>query len=160
MRHPTQKGWRGAERPTHRSVLSLIRPAYSRQLPVTITSLVPELGNSQLTGPAAGRDHASMWAGGRRRRSSLMPGGNGRDTVKVRQERSTRPRDGVSADHAHGFGAPGVTGGKFTVSPAALIFTALASPGDQKGWQQSAPLRPVKSMPFSRGRADHLRMPF
>lgn len=39
-----------------------------------------------------GRENASVPAGGRRRRSSQMPGCNGRDRVKVRQAGPTRNR--------------------------------------------------------------------
>src|SRR4029434_5671344 len=93
LRHPAQKGWREAERPTHRSVLSLIRPAYSRQLPVANSSLTLELGNSLSTAPAgAGRENANGWTGGRRRRTSLRPGCNGLDMVKVRQGKPTKRR--------------------------------------------------------------------
>ena len=45
-----------------------------------------ELGNSNPVVPTlVGRENASVRAGGRRRRSSQPPSGNGRDRVKVRQ---------------------------------------------------------------------------
>jgi hypothetical protein len=45
-----------------------------------------ELGNSNAVCPTvAGRENASVWAGGRRRRSSPMPRCNGEDIVKVLQ---------------------------------------------------------------------------
>ena len=45
-----------------------------------------ELGNSTPVVPTlVGRENASVRDGGRRRRSSQRPGGNGRDRVKVRQ---------------------------------------------------------------------------
>ena len=51
-----------------------------------LSSLALELGNSQTALPTAvGHENASVRAGGRRRRSSQMPGCNGPDRVKVRQ---------------------------------------------------------------------------
>ena len=55
------------------------------------------------------------------------------------------------------FGAPGVFGRKFTVSPSALVFTDLPLLGDQKGYRQLALFRPAKSRFLSRVCTDHLR---
>ena len=52
----------------------------------SLVSLVLELGNSHTASPTVvGHDNASVRAGGRRRRSSQTPRGNGGDRVKVRQ---------------------------------------------------------------------------
>lgn len=51
-----------------------------------LSSLALERGNSHTARPTpVGHENASVRAGGRRRRSSQTPGGNGPDTVKVRQ---------------------------------------------------------------------------
>ena len=74
----------------NRPAVSLIHPASSRQLRVTMTSFTPELGHSHAALPLkSGRDNASVRTGGRRRRRSLLPGGNGQDTVKDRQGKPT-----------------------------------------------------------------------
>ena len=87
---------RRAERPMYRSVLSPLRSAYSRQLRVTTTSIVLELGNSRTASPPQGslrgRKNASGWRGGRRQRSSQWAYGhnatrNGVDMVKDCQGR-------------------------------------------------------------------------
>lgn len=52
----------------------------------TLSAPTVELGNSTtVSPPVGGREKASVRAGGRRRRNSQRPGGNGRDRVKVRQ---------------------------------------------------------------------------
>jgi len=52
----------------------------------TLSAPAVELGNSNTVAPpVGGRENASVRDGGRRRRSSQMPGYNGRDRVKVRQ---------------------------------------------------------------------------
>ena len=116
-----------------------------------VTSLAEAFGGMRLIrGIAQGARpvaHVALPPVGRRRARLSGPGPAGHGDQGQRQE------------HGLHVGAAGVTGGKFTVSPAALIFTDLAAPGDQKGWRQSAPFRPVKSKSFSRGRADHLRKP-
>jgi hypothetical protein len=43
--------------------------------------------------PTVGRENASARTGGRRRRSSQMPGCNGEDTVKVRQGKPVKMED-------------------------------------------------------------------
>jgi hypothetical protein len=70
-------------------------------------SLALELGNSHTARPpSVGHDNASVREGGRRRRSSQMPGCNGQDRVKVRQAWCTEPTWQTR------------TGGKFTMGSA------------------------------------------
>ena len=55
-----------------------------------LSALALELGNSRTALPTSvGCENASTQAGGRRRRSSQMPGCNGPDRAKVRQARGT-----------------------------------------------------------------------
>ena len=55
-----------------------------------LSALALELGNSHTAVPTSvGCENASTRAGGRRRRSSQMPGCNGLDRAKVRQARGT-----------------------------------------------------------------------
>lgn len=55
-----------------------------------LSALALELGNPYTAMPTSvGCENASMRAGGRRRRSSQMPGCNGPDRVKARQARCT-----------------------------------------------------------------------
>jgi len=57
---------------------------------MSLTHHRSELGNSHTTLPSYGRETASVRRGGRRRRSSRMPGCNGQDRVKVRQGKPTQ----------------------------------------------------------------------
>jgi hypothetical protein len=83
----------------------------------SLLSLALELGNSPTARPpSVGHDNTSVRAGGRRRRSSQMPGCNGQDRVKARQAWCTEPtwqtRTGdkftmgspMSYKRPHGFG--------------------------------------------------------